>query len=207
MREHEDRLAHVGPAGERRAGRRRHRRARRQRGAVAVEYALATALVVVALIGSIEALGDSTSDELRDRGGAIGAPDLDATGDPAPPPPPTPDPTDPDPPEQPEAVVSVSLAAATTTTGNRWSASVTVTALDDRSQPHEAVLVEATWTSTSPSFSPQTTQCTTNVNGTCTMTIRNLNKNATPDVSLTITAVTGPGVVPGLLPDPLVVAP
>ena len=175
---------------------------------MAVEYALGASLLVVALIGSIEALGESSADELRDRGSAIGAPDLDATGDPAPPPPPPPDPTDPDPPPLPETVVSLSLAGdARNAPGNEWSVSVTVTALDDALRPRESVQVQATWSSTSPSLSPQSTQCTTNLNGTCTMTIRNLSRSAVLDVILTVTAVSGPGVTAAALPAPIVVTP
>jgi hypothetical protein len=36
------------------------------------------------------------------------------------------------------------------------------------------------------------------------MTIRNLSRSAVPDVSLTVTAVSGPGVTPAALPAPIV---
>jgi Flp pilus assembly pilin Flp len=175
-----------------------------ERGAVAAEYALAASLVVVALIGAIQALGDSSADEVSDRGSAIGAPDLAATGDPVPPPVPPPDPTDPDPPPLPETVVTITLDFDTDRSGQRWSASVTVSALDDTLRPRESVLVEATWSSTATGFTPQATQCTTNLNGTCTMTIRNLSRSSVPSVTLTVTAVSGPGVEPAPLPGPLV---
>lgn len=178
----------------------------RELGAVAVEYALGASLVVVALIGSIEALGDSSADELRDRASSIGAPDLDATGDPAPLPPPAPDPTDPTPPPLPETVVAVTLGPDANRSGQQWSASVTVSALDDALRPRESVLVAATWSSAAAGFTPQSTQCTTNLNGTCTMTIRNLSRSAVPSITLTVTAVSGPGVVPAPLPGPLVLA-
>jgi Flp pilus assembly pilin Flp len=199
-----ERFGRLGVGSRSSSGRSEQRRPRAERGAVAVEYALGVALIVVAIIGSIEKLGDSSADELRDRGSAIGAPDLDSTGDPVPPPPPPPDPNDPDPPPLPETVVSITLTGDTDRNGQDWSASVTVTALDDASRPRESVQIQATWSSTSLSFSPQSIQCTTNLNGTCTMTIRNLSRSSVPDVSLTATAVSGPGVTAAPLPAAIV---
>jgi hypothetical protein len=203
MRERAGRPSSGVPRRRGRAGGGSTRRA--ERGAIAAEYALGVSLVVVVLLGSIEALGDSTADELRDRGSSIGAPDLGATGDPAPPPLPPPDPSDPDPPPAPETVVSITLESDTDRAGQQWSTSVTVSAVDDALRPRESVLVDASWSSTAPSFTPQSTRCTTNLNGTCTMTIRNLSRSAVPDVTLTVTSVSGPGVIPAPLPAPLVV--
>ena len=102
--------------------------------------------------------------------------------------------------------MSVTLAKQASRSGQLWSASVTVTALDDASRPRESVLVDAAWSSTSASFTPSTIQCTTNLNGTCTMTIRSLDRTDVPDVTLTVTGVAGPGVTAGALPAPIVVA-
>ena len=120
--------------------------------------------------------------------------------------PPPPDPTDPDPPPAQESVVSISLSGEPDRQGQTWSASVTVRALDDILRPRESVLVQARWTSSSPSFSPKDTQCTTNLNGTCTMTIRNLERGSIPDISLTPLAVSGPGVTAAPLPGPITLA-
>ena len=138
--------------------------------------------------------------------GEGGAPDLDATGDPAPPPPPPPDPSDPDPPPAEESVVSISLSGVPDRQRQTWSASITVRAVDGLLRPRESVVVAARWTSTSPSFTPTDTQCTTNLNGTCTMTIRNLQRSAVLDVTLTPLSVTGPGVTAAPLPGPITLA-
>ena len=178
-------------------------RRRSERGAVAVEYALGISLIVLALIGSIEALNDWSAEELDDRSSSIGSPDLDETGNPAPPPSTQPPTSDPNPPPPPESVITVSLDEDTDRQGQEWSASVTATALDELPRVRESVLVQAQWTSTAPGFVPVTIQCTTNLNGDCTMTIRSLSRGSVPDVTLTVLQVSGPGVLIGPLPAPI----
>jgi Flp pilus assembly pilin Flp len=103
-------------------------------GATLVEYALIVGVLVVVLIGVIQFVTDEGSSELADRGGRVGAPDVDATGA-------TPSPTSPTstpgptvtttPPAAVDVVVE-DLGTCWTlgSTGNSWNARFTFTLVD-----------------------------------------------------------------------------
>lgn len=145
--------------------RRTRRGIRRSRGASTVEYALALALVVVVMPPAIRWMNDASKDEFQNRAASAGAPDLDSstttstttipTTTVQPPPPP------------PVAVnATATLSATANRQGNTWSATVTVTIIDQNGQPVQGALVTGTW---DPGLSGQTS-CSTGANGQCSMT-------------------------------------
>ena len=163
----------------------------RYRGASTVEYALALALVVLTLPPAIGWLKDSSSAEFQSRATSAGAPDAGVA-----------------PPTVSSTTIPATTLAATTTTaslpidatasltvtanrqGNSWSATVTVTVVDQSGQPVAGVLVTGAW---NPALSGETS-CTTAANGQCSMTQAGMeardNKPFVASVTFSITAVT-----------------
>jgi len=119
-----------------------------ERGATLVEYAMLVALVVVLLLGVLQALADDSGDELEARADRSGAPDLSATG--AGPPPtgggggPTNPGTDPTTP-----AINVKITGPTgcwkdDTKNKEWAASFMVVVLDQATDlPVDQALVSA----------------------------------------------------------------
>lgn len=168
------------------------------RGATVVEYALGLSFVLVATVGALSAFEDRSADALEERGSSIGTPDLDAAGPTtststtlasgtggttttsAPPTPP-----------------STTVASATGTShssGNKWAATVVISVTDGSTPVHRAQ-VDGIW---NPSAgSPESVTCSTQPNGTCTFTLRNLptngNSGHVASVQFTVTAVTPNG--------------
>lgn len=117
----------------------RHGRAEGETGATLVEYSLLVALVVVVSLGAIEWTTDSSSDELEDRGGRVGAPDVDAavlTTLPSVPPPVGGGDDDPATPV-PQTVTLSPIAGCQRTSGNEWLASFTFTVTNSAGDPVE----------------------------------------------------------------------
>jgi hypothetical protein len=185
---------------------RTHRHQRRSiRGAVAVEYALGAALVLVASIGAIDALTDSAESNLSSHGSTAGAPDLPDTGisvttgstTPTSSPPPTP--TSAPPVTATASVGSTSLGI----TGNRWDPRIDVSAIDSSSgQILTGVTITVTWTwnegAQGGPQTPRTSQQVCNVlsTGVCSFQLNNLNRRASNNqfvdaVSVTIDAIAG----------------
>jgi Flp pilus assembly pilin Flp len=170
------------------------------RGAVAVEYALGAALILVASIGAINALTDSASSNLSSHGSTAGAPDLPDTGivvttstTAVPPPPP---PTDPPlPPTTATASVDGTSTGLEPSPANRWFARIDVSARDGGGDVLIGVTIQVTWTwleGSTPATSNQT--CNVVSTGVCSFQIGDLRTNggnAVTSVSVTVDSISG----------------
>lgn len=203
--------ARIRPAGTARLG-----RPGGDAGATLVEYALIVALVVVVSLGAIQWMTDSGTDELEDRGGRVGAPDVDAaatTSLPTIPPPVGGGDDDPATPGPQVATLS-SVQGCTRLHGNTWLARFTFTVTNSSTgQPIEGALIsyelkirrgngsEIVETPSAPAPSIE--------GGLVVITRDELKDSGNPkdvSITLTITGVGGPGpITADLLPEPVAV--
>jgi hypothetical protein len=171
------------------------------RGAVAVEYALGAALVLVGSIGAINALTDSAESNLSSHGATAGAPDLPDTGiivttssTAVPPPPP---PTDPPLPPTTATASIDSTSVGLSNGGNRWNPRIDVSARDSSGNVLIGVTIQVTWTwmeGTTPRTSNQT--CNVVSTGVCSFQLNDLeNRVSRPNfvdtVSVTVDSISG----------------
>jgi hypothetical protein len=160
-----------------------------------VEYALGVALLVAFAIPAVTFTQRETTDVVDRRADHLGAPDLTDTGTPVTLPPPTTTTPGGSIPPPPESVVTISTSSSSVTVQRNveWSATVGFTALDDTGNERELVEIVGQWTG--PTLAtPVPMTCSTNLNGTCALTIRSLSCPSASTVTLTVTSITGEGV-------------
>lgn len=178
-------------------------RGRSDRGAALVEYALAVACVVVAAASAIGSFETAGTERLEGRTASAGAPDIDEPPVSTPPGSvPVASPTTTTTTSPALAVASVSMTGATVTVGgNRWTATVRMTLVDQSTgEPLTEATVSGLW---SPAVgSPTSCQVTTA--GECTITQTQKN-NQGLTATFTLTGVSGPNLTYALpVPAPLV---
>jgi Flp pilus assembly pilin Flp len=189
--------------------RRRGRRSR-ARGAVAVEYALGAALILVGSIGAIDMLQDSAADNLSSHGATAGAPDLPDAGIPVTTSSTTPAPTTPST-SPPAPAVTANASFTSTSLGfngsNRWSPRVDVSATDSSTG---AVLTGASitvqWTEL-PSGQVTTQTFTVPSTGVASFQLNDLSTNSgtgqfVDTVLVSIVSVTGTNPAITFVPAP-----
>jgi len=167
-----------------------------QRGAVATEYALGAALLVIGSITIINAFEDNAGTQLRADGATLGAPDLPDVGM-ASTTSSTVSATTAPPTSAPPSTVTASaslLNATATKHGNSWSPTVRIQALDTANgQPLTSGTITARWTR-HPQETTQDVQCALGPGGTCTFTLANETANGPNVVSsidFVVTGITG----------------
>jgi Flp pilus assembly pilin Flp len=191
-------------------GRRRHR-PDRHRGAVAVEYALGVALLLVVSVGAIDVLQDSAQSNLTTHGATAGAPDLPDAGIPVTTSTTSPGPTTPPTSPPPSSVTADAAFSATSlgvsSSGNRWSPSVDVTATDSTDGTVlTGVSITVQWTEL-PSGQQTTQTFTVPSTGVASFQLNDLHTNVgtgqfVDSVMVTITAITGTNPVITYTPGP-----
>lgn len=160
-------------------------------GASMVEYALLAALLVLAVLGAIQYLTDEGSDELADRGGRLGAPDLAAT--------PTSSTTavtvppggggggeEPDPPGE-LLVGPLSVCRTSTSTPARWGATVTFSVTDPDGAPLPNMDVSLQVVIDPPSGATSVQTSTSSADGTVVVSRQGLSVNGNNDQGIQFT--------------------
>jgi hypothetical protein len=165
---------------------------------VAVEYALAVALIALALLNSLGALQGAVGDRFDDRTGA-GAPDVGEAA-------PTIPPLTPTTQGQAPTTVGSSLTASVEPTltssvsskGAKWSMTVTVTVLTPEGDPVIGATVTGVW---EPGGNGDTSCVTSSPNGVCSVTQDQMKLTDVPSATMTLTSVTDAnGSVPSTAP-------
>ena len=165
---------------------------------MAVEYALAVALIAFALLNSLGVLQGAVGDRFDDRTGA-GAPDVGAAA-------PTIPPLTPTTQGQAPTTVGSSLTASVEPTllssvsskGSKWSMTVTVTVLTPEGAPVIGATVTGVW---DPGGNGETSCVTSSPNGVCSVTQDQMKLTDVPTATMTLTSVTDAnGSVPSTAP-------
>lgn len=175
-------------------------RRRRHRGAGLVEYALGLSLILGASMGAISSFEQESADALEERGGSIGAPDLDegaaATTATTGPPPPADGSTTTTAPPTPPASTVASAESTSSSNENKWSATVVIRVTAEGGQPVHRARLTASWQQ-NPGGGVTNVSCDTQPNGTCTFTLRNLgtygSSSHVASVNFTLLSVTPSG--------------
>jgi len=173
--------------------RREPMRGRRDRGAALVEYAMLMALVVVVSLAAISALTDESDAKVAAQPDRIGLPSEDNALN-APPGDADPGGDDDDGGSSGPVTAHVGgLSGATSVSNNDWSATITITVVDDSDNPVQGATVTGSW-----SVGTGGTTCTpTSASGTCSITssaLRRTGGSAVPSVTFTIGAISGTDV-------------
>ncbi len=172
-------------------------RRRNERGVTAVEYALILAMILLPLVLGVRAVQDRGASELNSSGDRIGTPDESFV----PNTPTTGVVVNPSSSSTPAATgtvaTSVGLVGSASTQGAKWTSTVVVTLYDQNGQPIAGASMTGEWTANG---NQQTTTCTTDTNGKCTVTQWNLKNGGVGEVldnTYTILNITGSSLTIG----------
>ena len=170
---------------------------RNERGVTAVEYALILAMIMVPLVMGVQAVQDGGASELNSSGDRIGTPEESFV------------------PNSPTTgvviapssttastvpgtvVTSATLTGSATKQGTKWTSTVVITLFDQNSQPIAGATITGTWTANGNN---QTTTCTTDTNGKCTVTQWNLKMSGNGETAAntyTVGGITGTNLTIG----------
>jgi Flp pilus assembly pilin Flp len=175
----------------------RSRRPRRggERGATLPEYGLIFALVVVVSIGAISFLEDRSRESLNARSDRAGNPDAAEAGNPGSG---TGGTTGSSTgsstgsgtsgPVAPSGVTVSSITGVATSTPPDWQATVTVIVRDDSNAVAPSVLITANW---NPAVAGSTVSCTSDSNGRCIFSQKDMKANGGGEINQVTFTVTG----------------
>lgn len=164
---------------------------RGERGVTAVEYALILAMILFPLVMGVQAVQARGASQLDASGDRIGtptetfSPNTPTTGVVIAPSSTT------TPPVIGTVVTSAGLVGSASVQGTKWTSTVVITLYDQTGQPIAGATTTGAWTANGLQ---QTTTCTTDTNGKCTVTQWNLKRSGTGEVvtnTYTISNITG----------------